>query len=124
MNNPAGKDLAEAAPAPGEPQTYDARSKHKGVPLSTLYHREHGRLSRKKKAEGQQYLTVPEEKALETFLKNLCLTLDIQCESSSYLHSPIVSPASVSRQINQSSLRARTGLRPFRSVTQDLNYEE
>jgi hypothetical protein len=69
MNNYASKDLAEAFPASGEPQTYDTRSKRKGVPLSTLYHREHGRPSRKKKAEGQQYLTVPEEKALETFLK-------------------------------------------------------
>ncbi len=69
MNNHASKDLAEAAPAPGECQTYDTRSKRKGVPLSTLYHREHGRPSRKKKAEGQQYLTVLEEKALETFLK-------------------------------------------------------
>jgi hypothetical protein len=69
MNNHASKDLAEAAPAPGERQTYDTRSKRKGVPLSTLYHHEHGRPSRKKKAEGQQYLTVPEEKALETFLK-------------------------------------------------------
>ncbi|PQE27728.1 pogo transposable element protein [Rutstroemia sp. NJR-2017a BVV2] len=63
------KDLAEAAPTPGDRQTYDTRSKCKGVPLSTLYHREHGRPSGKKKAEGQQYLTVPEEKALETFLK-------------------------------------------------------
>jgi hypothetical protein len=69
MSNRASKDLAEAAPAVGEPQTYDTRSKRKGIPLSTLYHREHGRPSRKKKAEGQQYLTVPEEKALETFLK-------------------------------------------------------
>jgi hypothetical protein len=69
MSNRAGKDLTEAVPAPGEPQTYDTRSKCKGVPLSTLYHREHGRPSRKTKAEGQQYLTVPEEKALETFLK-------------------------------------------------------
>lgn len=68
MSNRASKDLAEA-PVPGEPQTYNARSKRKGVPLSTLYHREHGRPSRKTKAEGQQYLTVPEEKALETFLR-------------------------------------------------------
>lgn len=54
---------------PGEPQMYNTRSKHKGVPLSTLYHCEHGRPLRKKKKEGQQYLTVPEEKVLEMFLK-------------------------------------------------------
>ena len=68
MSNGASKDLAEA-PVPGEPQTYNARSKRKGVPLSTLYHCEHGRPLRKTKAKGQQYLTVPEEKALKTFLK-------------------------------------------------------
>lgn len=69
MNSPASKDIAEATTSPGQSQTYDARSKRKGVPLSTLYHREHGRPSRKKKAESQQYLTILEEKALETFLK-------------------------------------------------------
>jgi hypothetical protein len=53
----------------GEPQTYDARSKRSGVPLSTLYHREHGRRSNEEKAQGQQYLTPSEEKALEKFLK-------------------------------------------------------
>jgi hypothetical protein len=34
-----------------------------------LYHYKYGRPSRKKKAEGQQYLTTPEETALKTFLK-------------------------------------------------------
>ena len=61
--------VSKEAHVPAEPQTYYARSKRQGLPLSTLYHREHGRPSRKQKAEGQQYLTVPEEKALEAFLK-------------------------------------------------------
>jgi hypothetical protein len=68
MSDRASKALAEA-PVPGEPQTYDARSKRSGVPLTTLYHREHGRCSKEQKAQGQQYLTPPEEKALEKFLK-------------------------------------------------------
>ena len=68
MSDRASKTLAEASLL-GEPQTYDARSKRSGVPLSTLYHREHGRCSKEQKAESQQYLTASEEKALKTFLK-------------------------------------------------------
>jgi len=68
MSDRASIALAEAS-LPGEPQTYDARSKRSGVPLSTLYHRAHGRCSKEQKAESQQYLTASEEKALETFLK-------------------------------------------------------
>jgi hypothetical protein len=68
MSGPASNAFAEASVL-GEPQTYFTRSKRQGLPLSTLYHREHGRPSRKQKAEGQQYLTVPEEKALEKSLK-------------------------------------------------------
>src|SRR5436190_24016394 len=68
MSDRASKALAEASLA-GEPQTYDARSKHSGVPLSTLYHREHGRCSKEQKAESQQYRTAIEDKAVEMFLK-------------------------------------------------------
>jgi Tc5 transposase DNA-binding domain len=68
MSDRASKALAEAS-LPGEPRTYDATSKRSGVPLSTLYHRDHGRPSREAKAQGQQYLTPPEEKALEKYLK-------------------------------------------------------
>ena len=49
--------------------TYDARSKRSGVPLTTLYYRDHGRPSREEKAQGQQYLTPSEEKAHEKYLK-------------------------------------------------------
>jgi hypothetical protein len=68
MGDRASKALAEAS-LPGEPRTYDARSKRSGVPLSTLYYRDHGRPSRETKAQGQQYLTPSEEKALEKYLK-------------------------------------------------------
>ena len=68
MSNRASKALAEAS-LPGEPQTYDARSKHSGVPLTTLYYHDHGQPSREAKAEGQLYLTPSEEKALEKYLK-------------------------------------------------------
>ena len=44
------------------------------MPLSTLFYRAHGRRSREEKAEGQQYLTPSEEKALEKYLK---LTADL-----------------------------------------------
>jgi len=68
MSDRASKALA-AASLPGEPRTYDARSKRSGVPLTTLYYRDHGRPSREVKAEGQLYLTPSEEKALEKYLK-------------------------------------------------------
>jgi hypothetical protein len=68
MSDRASKALAEAS-LPGEPQTYDARSKRSGVPLTTLYYREHGRPSKEEKAQGQQYLTPSEEKALKKYLK-------------------------------------------------------
>jgi hypothetical protein len=68
MSDCASKALAEAS-LPGEPRTYDATSKRSGVPLSTLYHRDHGRPSRETKAQGQQYFTPPEEEALEKYLK-------------------------------------------------------
>jgi hypothetical protein len=68
MGDRASKALAEASLL-GEPQTYDAKSKHSGVHLTTLYHRDHGRRSKEEKAEGHQYLTPPEEKALEKYLK-------------------------------------------------------
>ena len=38
------------------------------VPLSTLYHRAHGRRSRELKAQNQQYLNLSEEKALLDFV--------------------------------------------------------
>ena len=71
MSDRASKALAEGF-LPGE--TYDAMSKRKDVPLTTLYHRAHGRLSREEKDQGQLYLTPSEEKALEKYLK---LTSDL-----------------------------------------------
>ena len=41
------------------------------MPSSTLYYREHGRRSREEKAQGQQYLTPSEEKALEKYMKQM-----------------------------------------------------
>jgi hypothetical protein len=63
MSDRASRALADAS-LPGEPRTYDAISKRTGVPAATLYHRDHGRPSKEKKAQGQQYLSPPEEKAL------------------------------------------------------------
>ena len=70
MSDRASKALAEAS-LPGEPRTYDATSKRSGVPLSTLYYRDHGRPSKEEKAEGQQYLHPAEEKALATYLNQM-----------------------------------------------------
>jgi hypothetical protein len=64
MNDRASKALAEGF-LPGEPHTYDAMSKGKNVPLSTLHHRARGRRSKEQKAQSQQHLTLSEEKALE-----------------------------------------------------------
>jgi hypothetical protein len=49
-------------------KTYAALSTLSDVPASTLWHREHGRRSRKEKAASQQYFTPSEEKALADFL--------------------------------------------------------
>src|SRR6187402_813601 len=68
MTDRACKALAEAF-QPGEPRTYDVTSNRSGVPLSTLYHHDHGRSSREAKAQGQLYLSPPEKKALEKYLK-------------------------------------------------------
>lgn len=68
MSDRASKALAEDS-LPGEPRTYDTILKRTEVPLTTLYHRRHGRRSREKKAQSQQYLTPPEEKALEKYTK-------------------------------------------------------
>src|SRR5271166_6088063 len=48
MSDRASKALAEDSLL-GEPRTYDAISKRSEVPLTTLYHRRHGRRSREKK---------------------------------------------------------------------------
>jgi hypothetical protein len=68
MSDRVSKALAEAS-LPREPQMYDARSKRSGVPLTTLYYYNHGRRLKEEKAQGQQYLTPLEEKALEKHLK-------------------------------------------------------
>ena len=70
MSDRANKALIEAS-LPREPQTYDAISKRTGVPSSTLFYRDHGRRSREEKAQGQQYLTPSEEKALEKYMKQM-----------------------------------------------------
>jgi hypothetical protein len=49
MSDRASKALAEAS-LPGKPRTYDATSKRSGVPLSTLYHRDHKRPFKEEKA--------------------------------------------------------------------------
>lgn len=49
-------------------RTWAALSERGNVPLTTLYYRAHGRPSIKEKAQGQQYLTAEEEKALLAFL--------------------------------------------------------
>lgn len=59
--------LAEGLP-PGLPKTYVAQAKWGQVPYSTLYHRAHGRPSKKDKAIRQQYLNPSEEKALVKYL--------------------------------------------------------
>ena len=118
MSDRACKALAEV-PLPEEPRTYDVRSKRSGVPLYTLYHRDHGWRSKEEKAQNQQYPTPSKEKVLE---KYLTLMADLG-ESSACLPSRSVSPASV-RRIKRPSLRVKTGLGASRSVIQHSNHDE
>jgi hypothetical protein len=53
---------------PSIPRTYAALSDMSKVPVSTLWHRAHGRPSKEEKAEGQQYLAPSEERALVKYL--------------------------------------------------------
>ena len=62
----ASKALADAPP--NDDRTWAARADSSGIAITTLYNRWRGRPSIQKKAEGQQYLTVEEEKALVAFL--------------------------------------------------------
>jgi hypothetical protein len=65
--DPASDAIAEGLD-PSKPKTYAALSESSSVPLSTLWHRAHGRPSRQEKAERQQYLTPAEEKSLVEYL--------------------------------------------------------
>jgi hypothetical protein len=53
---------------PDDDRTWAARADSSGVALTTLYNWHRGRLSREEIAQGQQYLTIEEEKALVAFL--------------------------------------------------------
>ena len=63
----ASKVLAQSLSSDA-PRTWAALSEESGVPLTTLYYRANKRPSIQEKAQGQQYLTPDEEKALVTFL--------------------------------------------------------
>ncbi|KAF1996697.1 hypothetical protein P154DRAFT_525392, partial [Amniculicola lignicola CBS 123094] len=64
----ASQVLAEGFPSDVLRTTYAAFADRSGVPLSTRHHHAHGRCSREKQAQRQQYLTPEEEKALVKFL--------------------------------------------------------
>jgi DDE superfamily endonuclease len=60
--------LAEFTDSTGISKSYSALSELSDIPASTLWHRAHGRPSKREKAESQQYLTPSEEKALVDYL--------------------------------------------------------
>lgn len=64
---PRASELPAQASA-DEHGTWAARAEARGLAFTTYWHQEHGRPSMKQKAQGQQYLTVEEEKALADFL--------------------------------------------------------
>jgi hypothetical protein len=63
----ASQVLAQALPA-HIPRTYAALADWGDVPLTTIYHRAHGRRSKEEHAQSKQYLTAEEEKAMVKFL--------------------------------------------------------
>jgi hypothetical protein len=63
----ASQVLAQALPVE-VPMTYAALSDWGDVPLTTIYHRAHGRRSKEEYAQSRQYLTPEEEKAIVKFL--------------------------------------------------------
>ncbi len=65
-------------------KSYAVIADRSGVPLTTVWYRDHGRPSIEEKAQRQQYLAPEEEIALIGFSYE-CLTSDAPYESSSYL---------------------------------------
>ncbi|KAH8586003.1 hypothetical protein B0O99DRAFT_464863, partial [Bisporella sp. PMI_857] len=64
----ASQVLAQGVP-PSVPKLYRALADHHGnISYSTLYYRARGRLSREKKAQGQQYFKPYEEKVIVKYL--------------------------------------------------------
>jgi hypothetical protein len=63
----ASQVLAQALPA-HLPRTYAALADWGDVPLTTIYHRAHGRRSKEEHAQSKQYLTPEEETAIVKFL--------------------------------------------------------
>jgi hypothetical protein len=51
-----------------QPMTYAALSEHTRIPPATLWHRKHGRASRRDAAAQRQYLTPSEEKGLVDYI--------------------------------------------------------
>ena len=52
-----------------QPLTYSALSQHTGIPASTLWHRKHGRASRRNAAAKRQYLTPSKEEGLVNYIR-------------------------------------------------------
>jgi hypothetical protein len=93
------------------------------VPLNTLYHRDHGRRSKEEKAQGQQYLTPSEEKALEKYLKliaDLGNPMRIKCLPS--LAFSIARQRSTTNKATKPP--GKNWLRASRSVIQHSNHDE
>jgi len=65
---PAEAVLVGTSSSPNS-KTYAERSKLTAVPISTLWHHEHGRLSRKDAAAKRQYLTPSEEKTVVDYIQ-------------------------------------------------------
>ena len=84
MSDHASKALAKASLLE-ESRTYDARSKHSRVSLTTLYYHNHRWRLREAKTEDQLYLTSLKKKVLEKYLKliaNLENSMQIKCLST------------------------------------------
>jgi hypothetical protein len=60
-NDPAATVLAINEQS-GQSKNYSALSKSRGIPISTLRDRDHGRIYKKERAVDQQYLTPQEER--------------------------------------------------------------
>ncbi|EMD86692.1 hypothetical protein COCC4DRAFT_143521 [Bipolaris maydis ATCC 48331] len=82
------------------------------IPYHTRYYRKRGRPLTKEKAQSQQYLTPPEEKALVAFTLQMSAVGTPIRVKYIYLHLPFVSPADVLRN-DPPRHRRRISLKPF-----------
>ncbi|KAL6171908.1 hypothetical protein ACJQWK_02904 [Exserohilum turcicum] len=117
--NPTSEVLAQTASIDVPANWTACTETEEVIPYHTDYYRKCGRPSMKEKAQGQQYLIPPEEKALIAFILRMSAVGTLYV-SSIYPHLLFVSPVDVLRT-EPPNHRTRIGLRSSVAVIRNSN---